>query len=66
MEIPTTKKLCQAERFCEGLKMLANECDMSSISWTKLGSLQFFFNDGSSVGGLRACYEAGLITKLDD
>ena len=63
MEIPKTKELCQAERFCKGLKLLAEECNMSSISYTNLGSLEFFFGDGSSVAGLRACIEAGLFNK---
>ena len=63
MNIPTTKTktLCQAERFCEGLKMLADECGMTQISHNDLGSMYYYFNDGSSVGGLRAHKEAGLI-----
>lgn len=63
MEIAKTKTivLSQAERFCEGLKMLSIECGLSTIEYNKVGSLKFHFDDGSSVAGLRACIEAGLI-----
>lgn len=66
MEINKTKTtvLSQAERFCEGLKMLSEECGLSTLEYNKIGLLIFYFDDGSSVGGLRACIEAGLITKI--
>lgn len=61
MNIPTTKQLCEAERFVIGLKMLANECNMSGVEYSKLGIIKFEFGDGSTVGGLRAYMDAGLI-----
>ena len=60
-QITVTKNLCDAERFCYGLKQLAKETNMSSIVWMKLGIETFKFADGSSVGCLRAFKEAGLI-----
>ena len=63
MQIPTVKvkNLSQAERFCEGLKMLSEECNVSSITYNRAGFVMFHFNDGSSVAGIRACIEAGLL-----
>ena len=66
MEIPKTQtiNLSEAQRFCLGLKMLAKECSMESIDYNMMGVSTFHFADGSSVGGLRACIEAGLINKF--
>lgn len=61
MEIPQIKKMCQAERFTVGLRMLAEECGMSSIRYSKMGVISYEFDDGSSVGNLRAHKDAGLI-----
>lgn len=66
MEIPKTQtiNLSEAQRFCLGLKMLAKECNMESIDYNRLGISMFHFTDGSSVGGLRAYIEAGLINNI--
>lgn len=64
MNIPTTKTLSDAERFCIGLRMLAAECNMSKIEYCGLGVKIFRFSDGSSVGGMRAYVEAGLIKNV--
>lgn len=62
MEIPRTKVLSQAERFIEGLKLLADECNMSSVKYTKMGIvITYKFDDSSSVGCGRAHQMAGLI-----
>ena len=63
MDIPSqiTRNLCDAERFCYGLKLLAEETNMSSIIWSNLGVETLKFADGSSVGSLRAFKEAGLV-----
>ena len=63
MVIPTTKTvtLCDAERFCEGLKQLAIECHLDSIVCNKIGLLRYNFKDGSYVGATRAWQEAGVI-----
>ena len=47
--------------FCIGLKMLAEECNLSEISYIPLGIKTFIFKDGSKVGGLGAFMSAGLI-----
>lgn len=66
METPKTQtlNLNDAERFCLGLSMLAKECNMSCIKYCEYGVKTFHFSDGSSVGGLMAYIEAGLITKI--
>ena len=61
MEIPRTKQLCQAERWVEGLRLLAKECQMSSIRYCALGVTRFEFADGSSIGDMRSYIEAGII-----
>lgn len=62
MEIPQIKKMCQAERFAVGLKLLAEECGMTSIEYNKLGMIiSYEFDDGSSIGSWRAHKEAELI-----
>ncbi len=63
MDIPKTQtiSLSDAERFCIGLKMLAEECNLSEISYIPLGIKTFIFKDGSKVGGLGAFMSAGLI-----
>jgi len=66
MEIPSevTKKLCQAERFCLGLKQVMLECGMKNFEYNKLcGIYKVMFNDGSSVGMKRAWIETGLIPE---
>ena len=64
MEIPTTKQLSQAERFAEGLRLLADECNMTKIEYNSLGIvLKYYFNDGSDIGCGRAHVEAGLIDR---
>lgn len=67
MEIPTKEivNLSQARRFCIGLKQLADECGMSSITYNKMGMIiTYTFDDGSSVGCYRAHYDAGLVKSL--
>ena len=60
--IPTTKKLSDCERFIEGLKILANECHMTSIKYNELGIIiQYFFADGTYTGCGKAHELAGLI-----
>jgi len=66
MNIPTTKQLSNAERFCVGLKLLAEECNMSSINYSKMGIKTFKFKDGSFVGGLGAYISAGLIKDVEN
>ena len=61
MEIPKTRKLCDAERFCVGLKLLAEECNMKIVHYCKLCVYKYEFKDGSSVGCNEAHREAGLI-----
>ncbi len=65
MEIPKTQMvtLNDAERFCLGLKMLAEECNMTHVIHNKLGILKFEFMDGSAVGGLGAYISAGIIKE---
>ena len=60
--IPTTRKLSDCERFIEGLKILANECHMTSIRYNELGIIiQYFFADGTYCGCGKAHELAGLI-----
>ena len=66
MNIPTTKTMCEAERFIIGLKMLAAECNMSFIEYNQLGILKFEFGDGSTVGGMRAFMNAGIIKNYSN
>lgn len=63
MNIPTTKTLCDAERFCIGLKMLADECNMSSLEYNGLGVIKFIFNDGFTIGGMRSLMDAGIVNE---
>lgn len=65
MNIPTQKTitLSQASRFCEGLRLLGEECGLTSIHHNKLGIIKYFFDDGSSVGGMRAVIEAGWLRE---
>lgn len=65
MEIPKTKTitLCDAERFIEGLKMLAKECNATNIEYNGFGPLKFIFDDGSEVGSVRAFINAGYIDE---
>lgn len=62
MEIPTTRRLNNAERYVEGLKLLAKECNLDTVRYDKLGITKFIFSDGSSIGGLRAFMDAGYVT----
>lgn len=61
LEIPKTKKLCQAERFAEGLRLLSLECGLESLDRNAFGIIGFNFEDGSSVGGLGVWKVAGII-----
>ena len=63
MQIPTTKKLSDMERFCVGLRLLASECNMTEIDFNAFGPTKFYFKDGSWVGSLKAAMEAGLIDE---
>lgn len=67
MNIPTQKTitLSQASRFCEGLRLLGQECGLTDIRYNKLGILSYMFNDGSSVGSMRAAIEAGWLQVED-
>ena len=62
MEIPKTKTLCDAERFVEGLKLLAKECKMSKVKYDQLGIILYEFADGSKVGGTTAMKLANIIS----
>ena len=63
MDIPKTREMSDAERFCYGLGMLAIECNLASVTHNMFGITFFEFEDGSSVGGLTAYREAGIIRK---
>lgn len=65
MDIPRkiTVELDQCLRFAIGLKQLADECGMTQIRYSDIGVTTFIFEDGSSIGCLRAFKEAGLIKK---
>ena len=54
---------CNCEKFCMLLRKIAAECDMTSIDWNKIGVIKLYFDDGSSIGTLRAFKEAGLINE---
>ena len=54
--------MCDAERFCTALQIIADECHLTGITYNKLGIIKFHFSDGSTVGGLAAWKEAGIIT----
>ena len=62
MEIPKTKTLCDAERFVEGLKLLAKECNISNVRYNQLGILSYEFADGSKIGGMNAMRLANIIS----
>lgn len=64
MDIPRTREMSDAERFCYGLGMLARECNLASVNYTALGVSSFQFEDGSSVGGMTAYKEAGIIKYI--
>ena len=66
MEIPKTQmlNLSQSERFCLGLKMIADECELERIEYNMLGVQTLHFADGSSVGGLRIYFDAGLLKEI--
>lgn len=65
MEIPKTKiiTLCDSERFIEGLKQLAKECNAVDIQYNAYGPVKFHFGDGSEVGSVYAFIKAGYIDK---
>lgn len=67
MEIPKTKTvtLSDAERFIEGLKLLATECNTTNIEYNGFAPLRFFFKDGSEVGSIRAFINAGYINEKE-
>lgn len=66
MDIPkrVIRDLSQSERFCIGLRQLAEECGMSSTDRNGLGMLKFYFDDGSKIGCLQAFYDAGIISSM--
>lgn len=66
MEIPTTRRLSDAERYVEGLKLLAKECNLNTLLYNMLGITKFIFSDGSSIGGMRAFIDAGYVTFNED
>lgn len=53
----------QAQRFIIGLEKLTNECDLTQVSYNAFGPLELIFNDGSSVGMIRAFMDANLIDE---
>lgn len=55
--------MSDAERFCYGLRELSLECNLVSVDHNMFGITFFEFEDGSSVGGLGAYREAGIIRK---
>ena len=63
MDIPKTREMSDAERFCYGLRELSVECNLASVNRNMFGITLFQFEDGSSVGGLAAYREAGIIRK---
>lgn len=65
MEIPKTKTvtLSDAERFIEGLRLLVDECNISSIQYNAFGVTRLYFNDGTEVGSTRAFINAGYIDE---
>lgn len=67
MEIPKTKTvtLSDAERFIEGLKILATECNATDIVYNGFGPLRFYFDDGTEVGSIRAFINAGYIVEKE-
>lgn len=65
MDIPKTREMSDAERFCYGLRELSLECNLTSVNHNMFGITFFQFEDGSSVGGLTAYKEAGIISKIN-
>lgn len=64
MEIPTTKKLCDAERFIEGLKILYKECNVQNVEYNKLGSIyKMSFADGSYANGVYLFVQSGYFKR---
>ena len=65
IEIPDTKliKLCDAEKFVDALRIIGDKCGVKSVTYNKLGIVEFEFNDGSSIGGLRAFIDSGYVPK---
>ena len=63
MNIPTARQLSQAERFVEGLKILASECGLSSVNYNAFGITKFIFEDGTWMGSVRAYINAGYINE---
>ena len=55
----------QAQRFISGLEKLTNECDLTQVTYNAFGPLKLDFNDGSSVGMIRAFMDANLIDEDD-
>lgn len=64
MDIPKTREMSDAERFCYGLGMLARECNLANVKYNAFGVSLFQFKDGSSVGGVTAYKEAGIISSI--
>lgn len=54
-------EICDAEKFCNGLKQLAAECDLSAVAYSVLGVTSYTFLDGSFISCLEAHKQANLI-----
>lgn len=65
IEIPDSKviELCDAEKFIDALRIIGDKCGVSEVTYNKFGVVSFKFEDGSSIGGLRAFVDAGYVPK---
>lgn len=52
---------CDCKKFVVGLNELAQQCNVSSVTYNQLGIIKIEFADGSSIGGLRLWKDAGII-----
>ena len=52
---------CDCEKFVVGLNELAQQCNVSSVTYNRLGITRIEFEDGSFIGGLRLWKDAGII-----
>lgn len=63
MEIPIVGKLSQADRFVEALKMLINECEITTSFYNGYGLTDLKFKDGSEIEASEAFIRAGYINR---
>ena len=63
LSIPHIKKMTQAERFIEGLRLLSEECGVTAVEYNAYGVTKFKFEDGSWAGSVRAYINAGYIKE---